>query len=373
MNRINNRRSLARRCGNAGLHRLWLLLAVALWSAIAVADDLGSHGISASAQERIAQLIQDALGPYRTDAESGSSATNGTAQHLRSVEASFREASRLMPARLDLRFGIASALILQAIQTNSQFDLNISNALAVYQEIRAMDTNGFEAPILYAAYSRAIGDENASDEAIRGLLAVHPQRTHEYLERFRRVEAILQMIPDEEPQKGLPTDRCHAIVVLGAALETNATVKAKLAGRLRQGLKVARVYPEAPLILTGGNQKSGITEAYVMSLWLKSEGVSSARLYLEDQARDTLGNALYSSAILERLGVTHVTLVTSANHIRRGLADLEEACLQRGLQLSYATLAAAGESEFDPLRERLAIYRDAMRASGLWAFPGIQR
>jgi uncharacterized SAM-binding protein YcdF (DUF218 family) len=278
-----------------------------------------------------------------------------------------------MPTRLDLRFGIAAALILQAIQTNSQFGPNISNALAVYQEIRALDTNGFEAPILYAAYTRAIGDDDASDQAVRRLPAVHAQRTHEYVELFRRVEAILRMIPDEVPQKGLPTDRCHAIVVLGAALETNGSVKAKLVGRLQQGLRLAREYPEAPLILTGGNQKSGITEAYVMSLWLKNEGVSSDRLYLEDKAKDTLGNAFYSSAILEKLGVTHVSLVTSANHIRRGLADLEEACLQRGLKLNYATLAAPGEPELDRLRERLAIYRDAMRASGLWAFPGIQR
>jgi uncharacterized SAM-binding protein YcdF (DUF218 family) len=364
---------VARPCRNVNLHRLCLALTVALWAAMAVAEDPSPQGINAAAQERVAQLVQDALGPYRTDAESGTGATNRAAQHLKSVEASFREASGLMPTRLNLRFGIASALILQAMQTNSQFDLNISNALAVYQTIRALDTNGFEAPIWYCAYTRAIGDDEASEEAVRRLLVVHPQRTQEYLQRFRRIEAILQTNPDKEPQDGLPTNRCHAIVVLGAALETNGTVKAKLVGRLRQALRVARMYPEAPLILTGGNQKGGVTEAYLMSLWLQNEGVSRDRLYLEDKARDTLGNAVYSSAILEKLGVTHVTVVTSVNHIRRGLADLEEACLQRGLKLTYATLAAAGDPEFDLGRERVAIYRDVMRASGLWAFPEIQR
>src|SRR5205085_1874647 len=106
----------------------------------------------------------------------------------------------------------------QAIQTNSQCVASISNALAVYRQIRALDTNGFEAGILYAAYARAVGDKNASAEAIRSLLPMHPQRTQEYLERFQRVEAILQIVPEHEPSYGLPTNGCHAIVVLGAAL-----------------------------------------------------------------------------------------------------------------------------------------------------------
>jgi hypothetical protein len=90
MNRTNRRRSLARRCGKPKLHRLGLVLTVALWSALAVADDPGSSGVSAAAQEKIAQLIQYALGPYRADAESGSGATNSATQHLLSVEANFR-------------------------------------------------------------------------------------------------------------------------------------------------------------------------------------------------------------------------------------------------------------------------------------------
>jgi hypothetical protein len=373
MRLMNERRSLARTGRKPSPHRLWLLLTLPLWSGIGAAEEPGSHGVDAAAQERVAQLIQDALGPYRSEAEAGSGRTKSAMEHLLSVEASFREASSLMPTRLDLRFGIASALILQAIQTNSQFDLNVSNALAVYQEIRALDTNGFEAPLFYAAYTRAIEDDHASGEAIRRLLAVHPQRTSAYLDRFQRLEEILTMCPNEEPSRDMPMNCGHAIVVLGAALETNGVVKAKLVGRMQQALKVARLYPEAPLILTGGNQKGGITEAYAMSLWLKHEGVSGTRLHLEDKAKDTLGNAVYTAAVLERLGVTHVTLVTSANHIRRGLADLEEACLQRKLQLTFATVTASGEPELDRCRERLAIYRDALRSSGLWAFPGIQR
>jgi hypothetical protein len=60
--------------------------------------------------------------------------------------------------------------------------------------------------------------------------------------------------------------------------------------------------------------------------------------------------------------------------MRRGLADLAEASLQRGLKVHFANLAIATEEPaLDPKAERLGTYRDVMRISGLWAYPGISR
>ena len=91
-------------------------------------------------------------------------------------------------------------------------------------------------------------------------------------------------------------------------------------------------------------------------------------------ARDTVGNALYSAAILQKLKASDVTVVTSLTHMRRGLADLSEACLDRGLNLHFGNLAIATEEPpLDPKAERIGTYRDVMRISGLWAYPGISR
>jgi uncharacterized SAM-binding protein YcdF (DUF218 family) len=353
-----------------------LVFALSFWSATALADPPQATSVDAESQEKVAHLLQTVIQDYWNAADAQkATGTNATANYT-NVEAAFRKASMLMPNRLDFRFGIASSLMLQGIQTNgSQLEMKVKKALVVYQEIHALDTNGFDAPILYAAYTRALGETNASDTALRALMAVHPERTADYLQRFRRIDRILQTSTNLIPCRTMPRDQFHAIVILGAGLETNGTMKAKLEGRLSQGLKFARLYPRAPIILTGGNQKSGVTEAYTMSQWLQQRGIPRKRLILEDQAKDTVANAIFSSAILKRLRVTHVTLVTSSSHMRRGLADLQEACLQRGLLLQYDTLAAQtkGDADLEKQQERVGIYRDVMRISGLWSFPGLQR
>lgn len=358
------------------LGRLLLVFTLIFWAGAAFAEEPRAAVIDAESQEKVVQLLQTVIQDYWNgqDGKSGAG-TNGAGSNT-NVETAFREASKLLPYRLDLRFAIASSLLGQALQTNGQpLIRKVRNALQAYQEIQALDTNGFEAPILYAAYTRAIGETNTSEDTVGQLMAVRPQRTREYLQTFSLADRILQTTPNTNPRRTMPKDKHHAIVILGAGLETNGTMKAKLASRLKQGLKLARIYPSAPIILTGGNQKCGVTEAYAMSLWLIKKGIPRKRLFLEDRAKDTVGNAVFSAAILQSLGVTHVTLVTSSSHMRRGLADLEEACRQRGLTLQYDNLAARakGDAELDTQQERLGIYKDLMRTSGLWAFPGLQR
>jgi hypothetical protein len=353
-----------------------LVFTLVFWAGAAFAEEPRAAVIDAESQEKVVQLLQTVIQDYWNGRDSKSSAGTNRAGSNTNVETAFREASKLLPYRLDLRFGIASSLLWQALQTNGQpLIMKVRNALQTYQEIQAMDTNGFEAPILFAAYTRAIGETNTSEATVGRLMAVHPQRTRDYLQTFSLADRILQTTPNAKPRRTMPKDKHHAIVILGAGLETNGTMKAKLASRLEQGLKLARIYPNAPIILTGGNQKCGVTEAYAMSLWLIKKGIPRKRLFLEDQAKDTVGNAVFSSAILQSLGVTHVTLVTSSSHMRRGLADLQEACRRRGLTLEYDNLAAKakGDADLDTHQERLGIYRDLMRTSGLWAFPGLQR
>jgi hypothetical protein len=221
------------------LLRLWLDLAIGLLAVVCCGSEARAAGLDAESQKQVTQLLQTVIQNYWNGGEDKSTAK---AVSSTNVEAAFRQAATLMPERLDLRFGLASSLLSQAIQTNGQrLEMKVREALSVYQDIETLDTNGFEARILFAAYARAIGETNASEAAFSRLMLLHPQRTREYIQKFNQIDQILQLTPDEKPCRTMPKDKHHAIVVLGAGLETNGMIKLKLAARLGQCLKLARI------------------------------------------------------------------------------------------------------------------------------------
>jgi len=139
-------------------------------------------------------------------------------------------------------------------------------------------------------------------------------------------------------------------------------------------LAAARANPAATIVVTGGQPQAGVTEADAMMRWLVAHGVDRARVEIEDKARDTVDNALNSAVRIARIQPDGVLLVTSASHMRRARALMEAALVQQGLEAPLSTLVAPDGTSGPPSHdERLAIYRDVLRVSGVWAYPGLQR
>ncbi len=282
------------------------------------------------------------------------------------VEASFAEASALAPERLDLRFGLASTRIIKK---------DIAGAQDTYIDILAQDPDNFDAGILHAAYAKMSGDINTYNKTIKSLTETSPDQTQDYLEKLKRAEEIQAVKINTTAQASDASNQ--AIVILGYALAKDGSMRPTLIDRLEQGLTAAKLNPEALIIVSGGVPNHGVTEAYVMQQWLIQHGISADRIYLDDKAKDTVGNAIYSTQIMARLGTENVTLISSASHIRRALLVFEEAARQSNLNMAFDNLVAM---DFDSMEEamnvsaneKLVIYRDMLRASGLWAYPGIQ-
>jgi len=283
------------------------------------------------------------------------------------VENSFKEASELDPGRLDLRFSVASTQIIQK---------KVEEALVTYDGILELYPSSFEANILSAVYSNILGDGEAYTEKIELLGKTYPQLTKEYIEKFNRTEEFLKTPLNTEAQKIQSNN--HAIVILGYALSDEGEMKAPLMGRLDEGLAAARLNPDSKIIVSGGVPKAGVTEAYLMKKWLVENGVAAERVYMDDQAKDTVGNAIYSSMILKEIGAEDVTLITSASHIRRGLSVFKEATLNEGMDVEFTNIVyldyeSVEEAEKVSQSEHLVVYRDLLRTAGIWAYPGVQR
>ncbi len=113
----------------------------------------------------------------------------------------------------------------------------------------------------------------------------------------------------------------HAIVVLGLEL-ADGEMQDELKGRCDAAAEVARAWPDAVLICSGGatgeNNPDGHTEAGMMKAYLSEKcGIDPDRILVDERALSTVGNAVNSFVILRELGIGSFSLVTSGYHLCR--------------------------------------------------------
>ena len=110
-----------------------------------------------------------------------------------------------------------------------------------------------------------------------------------------------------------------AIVILGYGLTEQGWMRPILYTRVLTGLAVAQAFPQSPIIVTGGNPRSGRSEAGEMRNLLRTLGFPAGRIIVEDKANSTVQNAQFSVPLAEKANTTGIILVTSSTH--QGRAD----------------------------------------------------
>ncbi|WP_054285034.1 YdcF family protein [Gulbenkiania mobilis] len=128
---------------------------------------------------------------------------------------------------------------------------------------------------------------------------------------------------ETEPPASLGAVRAtQAIVVLGGGIrpapETGGMVLSADSGsRVRYGAWLAR-RTGLPLLVTGGAPKGGLAEGQVMAQVL-AEDYGLVPRWVEAASDNTEANARNSARLLRAAGISHITLVTQAWHMRRAL------------------------------------------------------
>ena len=120
-------------------------------------------------------------------------------------------------------------------------------------------------------------------------------------------------------------------IVLGLALE-NGKPAPDLTARLDTARAYLEKYPQAHLILTGGNaDETGRTEAAVMRDILTEAGVPEGRLILEDRAETTKENFQNIAGMLQ--ADEPVVMISSDYHMDRAVRNAGEAGFTQVMRL----------------------------------------
>lgn len=138
------------------------------------------------------------------------------------------------------------------------------------------------------------------------------------------------------------TGTVHGIVILGGSQDPDASIALgqpvlnEAAERLVVGLALARRFPDARVLISGGSGAlagNDTSEARAGALMLESLGLDPARILIEERSRNTHENAVFSRDLAqpqdgekegEKEGETWL-LVTSAFHMPRSVGVFREA------------------------------------------------
>lgn len=118
------------------------------------------------------------------------------------------------------------------------------------------------------------------------------------------------------------------IVILGGAQDMSITAKRgavalnEAGDRLVEAAILARRYPDAKLVFTGGSSSifgDKLSEAAGAKVLLTGLGVSPDRIVLEDRAKNTYQNAQFSKELMNPHAEARWILITSASHMPRAI------------------------------------------------------
>lgn len=130
------------------------------------------------------------------------------------------------------------------------------------------------------------------------------------------------------------TDRFAGIIILGgfedgwvSAGRPGLAVN-ESAERLTEGVRLARRYPDAKIVFTGGSGAiilPGADAAGPVGRYLTDIGIEPPRIILEDKSRNTHENAVFTRALLNPKPGERWLLVTSGYHMPRSVGIFRKA------------------------------------------------
>ncbi len=122
------------------------------------------------------------------------------------------------------------------------------------------------------------------------------------------------------------------IIVLGGALDTTVSrLRAQpqlneAAERMTEAARLAGVYPDLPVIFSGGKAEfiyDELSESEVAMRFFEPFNLAPPRLKLETRSRNTVENAKFTAEMLKPTGNQRWLLITSAFHMPRSKALFE--------------------------------------------------
>ncbi len=168
----------------------------------------------------------------------------------------------------------------------------------------------------------------------------------------------LRPLEDRFPRLPQQMEPPTGIIVLGGSVDevvTSArhqTTLDEAAERLTEAVALARLYPQAKLVFTGGSASllgGDFTESDVVRQFWREMGVDETRVVFEDKSRNTFENAIFTRELVHPRKNERWLLITSAFHMPRAVGIFRRAGMTLiPYPVDYRTTGTAHDFRISP-------------------------
>lgn len=247
-----------------------------------------------------------------------------------------------------------------AYLVNSEFP----QALSQLDQVLQRNPDDIQALAVTSMIQRFEGNKEDENARLKTLQRVSPQAAKDMKDFFIFAEKNMYADYGNEPQTDMVPD---AIAVFGQSPKADGTPSSGMLTRLTKAKEMADRFPNAKIVLSGGAVKTPYAEADVMRDWLIGQGIEPNRILLDDQARDTYGNAMGMVSIFEQYDLHNILAVGTVQHLPRAVTTLKAYANRVGYPITVDSAGGGAKPEpSSQVNERKYTYITAARAAGLY-------
>jgi len=192
-----------------------------------------------------------------------------------------------------------------------------SEALIIMDQFLAKYPEDIQALFLSACASYKIENFEAFDQ-FAYQLKLNSQFYHEELMR------ILILVRDNQTRNDfyLSEDNVHsidAVILYGNRMEEDGSMSRALEMRLNEAKRILKKNTKALLLASGGAAVTPFSEADAMKEWLNKNGIEKERVFMDEDAKDTVGNNFGYQKLMNEynLDLRNFCVVSSLSHLPR--------------------------------------------------------
>ncbi|MEV5541866.1 ElyC/SanA/YdcF family protein [Saccharopolyspora shandongensis] len=237
-------------------------------------------------------------------------------------------------------------------------------AVSQLDQVLRRKPDDIQALAVTALIQQFMGDSDDAQCRMSHLQKQSPAAARDLQRFIRTTDANQYARYAAEPRQDADPD---VIAVFGQSPNPDGTPSAGLLTRLTKAKEMADRFPKAWIVVSGAAVRTQYAEADVMRDWLVQQGIEPARIITDDNARDTVGNAMGMVAAFQQYDLHNVLAVGTVQHLPRAVTTLK--ALADRYHWPITVDAAGGGETPDPssqVGERHYTYVTAARAAGLF-------